>query len=142
MTTTKAALLLIATTNTMPVASFSLPLLVAIGTPTPGAAGTEITLPPMTVSEYLRDKGLSCCVGVITRKSGWIHYGGGVDSISDVKHLNDELIDTLPLPALKRNVLKQLSSEEREASAQEKRERMSSAASRFSFLSATLESKS
>ena len=66
------------------------------------------------VRQYLADNGLACCTDAILRKPGWWTTGAGVDSISDLKYLSDDQIDKLPMPQVKRNILKSLAGEARE----------------------------
>ena len=128
-----------------PTVSFLLPILLIVGTShgldTSVAAEPAAALPTLTLREYLNENGLSCCIDVITRNSGWFQTGGALDSISDVSFLTEEVIDVLPMPTLKRNILKQLSSQERELSSRIRREKLRMASERFSFLWATLESE-
>ena len=64
--------------------------------------------------DFLADAGLGCCADVIMRKGGWFESGAGVDSVSDLRYLSDEMIGRLPIPQVKRNLLASLASRQRE----------------------------
>lgn len=73
-----------------------------------------VTPSDVTCKEYLVLEGLACCTDVIMRKSGWFTSGGGVDQVSDIRFLTDDLITRLPIPRVKQNVLRSLASKSRE----------------------------
>ena len=65
------------------------------------------------VKEHLADHGLRCCIDVILRRSTWTSYGGGVDSIDDIRHLTEGQVVRLPMPQVKREILIALANQHR-----------------------------
>merc|ERR1719152_214243 len=68
----------------------------------------------LDVKDFLSAEGLACCIDVIVRRSGWWRRGAAVDMISDLRFLTEAQIATLPMPAVKRNILSALASKERQ----------------------------
>merc|ERR1719231_1873558 len=68
----------------------------------------------LDVKDFLSTEGLECCTDVIVRRSGWWQRGAAVDMISDLRFLTEDQIATLPMPAIKRNILSALASKERQ----------------------------
>lgn len=78
---------------------------------------------PTDLKTYLSDNGLECCIAAITRQNSWWSVGAGIDSPSDMRFLSDSHIDRLPMPDVKRNILKTLAGEAREDARAERAQR-------------------
>jgi len=71
-------------------------------------AGADSGALPSDVKQYLYDNGLECCVAQIMSKPSWWSAGTGLDSLSDLRFLGDREIDRLPIPEVKRTILRTL----------------------------------
>jgi len=70
--------------------------------------------PAAEIVSFLQDNGLECCVAQITRKQGWWSSGTGIDSPRDLRFLGDREIALMPIPEVKKTILKTLAGEARE----------------------------
>ena len=96
------------------------------------------TSPAFTLHEFLADHGLECCIDVITRRPTWLRSGGSIDTYGDLRFLEAAQIDSLPLPPIKLNILRELASEGREQARRQKaRQRKKEEQSGWPFVFAT-----
>jgi multidrug efflux pump subunit AcrA (membrane-fusion protein) len=104
-------------------------------------AGADSGALPSDVKQYLYDNGLECCVAQIMSKPSWWSAGTGLDSLSDLRFLGDREIDRLPIPEVKRTILRTLAGEAREERRVERAQYMRSS-ERVATLLASLETLS
>ena len=77
---------------------------------------------PTALAEFLEQKGLGCCIDVITRRNGWLCAGGAVDAPGDLHYLTDDIIKRLPIPKVKQNILTALATDARDEAERRRRE--------------------